>query len=150
MGKRKQRTDASAEVDQTTEAVDATAKDDGEESKPEQEQPGRENNHMRTIEAAEKILAAQKRWREKNPEKVKKYQKTWRDKNQDKVRAAHKKYQEKHPEKVKVWHKKSRDKQRDMINMVKKLKAEGKLPLNGNGHALPDEPVEVEQEQKEA
>jgi hypothetical protein len=78
------------------------------------------------VERANKILAAQARWREKNKDKVQGYQKKWRSANKSKVVEAHKRYQAKHPEKVKAWHKKSQAKQRAVIAEAKAIVAAAK------------------------
>lgn len=74
-----------------------------------------------TIESAEKILAAQARWRAKNKDKIRGYQKTWRTKNKDKVKLAHKKYQDAHKDQVKEWHKQSRLRQQAVVKEAKAI-----------------------------
>jgi hypothetical protein len=76
-----------------------------------------------SIESAEKILAAQARWRAKNKDKIRGYQKTWRTKNRDKVKLAHKKYQDAHKDRVKEWHRQSRLRQQEVIRQAKAIVA---------------------------
>lgn len=80
----------------------------------------------------EKIVAAQKRWREANKDKVEGYQKKWRDANADKVKAAHKRYQEAHKDKVREWHKKSQLKQREMLREAKAILAQREAEAAAN------------------
>lgn len=86
-------------------------------------QPASEGRPRISLESAEKILAAQTRWRVKNKDKIRTYQKKWRDGNREKVKAAHRKYQDAHKEKVKEWHRKSRQRQQAILKQAKELLA---------------------------
>lgn len=57
-------------------------------------------------------VAANQRWRQRNPDKVREYQRRWREKNKARLKEAHDAYRERNAEKVKEWQKKAQRRRR--------------------------------------
>lgn len=97
------------EGDEPAEETPTTASEPEEKLSPEQ----------KAAASAEKILAAQKKWRQKNRAKVREYQRKWRKANPEKIQESHKRYQELHPERVREWHKRAADNRKAMRVLAK-------------------------------